>query len=55
MIDAYLDGTLVESMKQRVAGALDEGSQGLNREEVSVLRLLQERLEQEAAPARKAG
>jgi DNA topoisomerase I len=54
IISSYLDGTLVESMKQRVAEALEEGSQSLNRQEASVLRLLQERLEEEAAPARKA-
>jgi DNA topoisomerase I len=54
IISSYLDGTLVESMKQRVAEALDAGPRGLDRQEASVLRLLQERLEEEAAPARKA-
>ena len=54
IISSYLDGTLVESMQQRVAEALEEGSRGLERNEASVLRLLQARLEEEAAPARKA-
>ena len=54
IINSYLDGTLVESMKQRVAEALEEGPGQLDRQEASVLRLLQERLEAEAAPRRKA-
>lgn len=48
VIDSYLDGTLVEVLRQRVEGEMTETLTELRPEEAAVLALLQQRLKQEA-------
>ena len=44
IFDGYLDGSLLEGLKQRAEEVLDEGSQGLTAEEVAVTAFLSRRL-----------
>jgi DNA topoisomerase-1 len=54
IIESYLDGSMRDAVKQRVdAEAADPAA--LHPDEAEVMRLLQARLADEAAPARKAG
>jgi DNA topoisomerase-1 len=48
VMQAYLDGALISSLAQRIENELDD-RHGLRDEERSVVRFLQERMEQEAA------
>lgn len=48
VVGAYLDGTLLESMRQRVAQELTGGLKDLDPEEAAVLAFLQERLQRDA-------
>jgi DNA topoisomerase I len=56
IIDAYLDGSLVETLKARAERELASSLRGLRAEEAAVLALLQQRLAREAdeSPARKS-
>jgi DNA topoisomerase-1 len=57
VIDAYMDGSLVETLKQRAEEELMESLEGLEPEEAAVLAFLHQRLSREAAgraPARKS-
>ena len=55
VIDAYLDGTIMEALRQRAAGELADGLHHLSPEEAAVLALLQQRLrDAPAAPPRRA-
>jgi DNA topoisomerase-1 len=47
VLDAYLDGSLVHTLKQRVEGEMRKGLSRLRPEEAAVLALLQERLKRE--------
>jgi DNA topoisomerase-1 len=49
VIDSYLDGSMLESLQQRVEQELETGPNGLQPEERAMLRLLQARLEREEA------
>jgi DNA topoisomerase-1 len=49
VLDAYLDGSLVETLRQRVEGEIKKELAGLRPEEAAVLAFLQERLRREAA------
>lgn len=48
VVNAYLEGTLLESVRQQVETDLKEGLDGLTSEEAAVLAFLQTRLQQEA-------
>jgi DNA topoisomerase-1 len=52
VVGAYLDGTLLESMRQRVAQELTGGLKDLDPEEAAVLAFLQERLQRDAEEQR---
>jgi DNA topoisomerase I len=52
VLDFYLDGTLVETLKQRTENALSKSLRGLPAEEAAVLGLLQRRLTLEARLAK---
>jgi DNA topoisomerase-1 len=56
VIDSYLDGSLVQVLKQRAEAELSDSLRGLEPEEAAVLALLQQRLSREAerAPMRKS-
>jgi DNA topoisomerase-1 len=54
IIESYLDGSMVEAVKQRVDEVAEKQAE-LQPDEAQVMRLLQARLEDEAQPARKAG
>ena len=54
MVDAYLDGSLVESLKAEVEAELREELAGLQPEEVAVLAFLQRRLAREVEEAKVA-
>lgn len=47
VIDSYLDGTMIESLQQRVEQELEDAPEGLEPEERAVMRLLKRRLERE--------
>lgn len=47
VIDSYLDGTMIESLQQRVEQELEDAPDGLEPEERAVMRLLKRRLERE--------
>ncbi|MBV9787204.1 MAG: DNA topoisomerase IB [Chloroflexi bacterium] len=47
VIDSYLDGTMIESLQQRVEQELYDAAEGLEPEERAVMRLLKRRLERE--------
>jgi DNA topoisomerase I len=49
VFDAYLDGTLVETLQQRLDHEMRAGEHHLQREEMAVLALLHARLDREAA------
>jgi DNA topoisomerase-1 len=49
VLDAYLDGSLLETLRQRVEGEIKKELAGLRPEEAAVLAFLQERLRREAA------
>jgi DNA topoisomerase-1 len=51
VVDAYLDGSLLQTLRQRVEGELKGRLAGLRPEEGAVLAFLQERLRREAAAA----
>ncbi len=51
ILDAYLNGSLLETLKQRTAQELEETSPDLKDEEAAVMTLLQHRLQHEAASA----
>jgi DNA topoisomerase-1 len=51
ILDAYLDGTLADTLKQRAEQELAAALPDLPAEEAAVLALLQQRLNQEAPPA----
>jgi DNA topoisomerase-1 len=53
VFDAYLDGTLAETLQQRLDHEAREGEDRLQREEMAVLALLHQRLDRENAPAAK--
>lgn len=48
VLDAYLDGSLRETLRQRVEKELQQGLRDLEPEEAAVLAFLQERLKHEA-------
>ena len=52
VIDSYLDGTLIETLKQRTENALTKTLRGLPAQEAAVLGLLQQRLTLEARLAK---
>ena len=54
VVDAYLDGSLVESLKAEVEAELREELTGLRPEEVPVLAFLQRRLAREVEEAKAA-
>jgi DNA topoisomerase-1 len=54
VVDAYLDGSLVESLKAEVEAELREELAGLRPEEVAVLVFLQRRLAREVEEAKAA-
>ena len=54
MVTAYLDGSLIESLKAEIEDELRQQLDGLGPEEVAVLIFLQQRLNREAAEAAKA-
>jgi DNA topoisomerase-1 len=54
IIESYLDGSMVDAVKQRVDAVAEEQSD-LQADEAQVMRLLQARLAEEAPAARKAG
>jgi len=54
IIESYLDGSMVEAVKQRV-DEVAEKQADLQPDEAQVMRLLQARLTEDAQPARKAG
>lgn len=47
VIDSYLDGTMIESLQQRVEQELYDAAEGLEPEERAVMRLLKRRLDRE--------
>ncbi len=47
VLDAYLEGTMLDTLQQRVEQAISDSPHGLRSEEVAVLALLQRRLERE--------
>jgi DNA topoisomerase I len=49
IFEGYLDGTLIEGLKQRAKGLLNEPGSGLSAEEASVLAFLSRRLERGGA------
>jgi DNA topoisomerase-1 len=49
VFDAYLDGTLVETLQQRLDHEVRAGEDHLRREEMAVLALLHDRLDREKA------
>ena len=49
VLDAYLDGSLIETLKQRTEQELAESSEDLKPEEAAVMRLLRQRLQEAAA------
>lgn len=53
VLDAYLDGSMIESLRRRAKAEMDESLGDLRPEEPAVMALLQNRLarEQEARPA----
>ena len=51
VIDAYMEGSLLEVLKQRAEQALVESLSGLIPEEVAVLAIIQHRLSREQAAA----
>lgn len=54
VIDAYLDGTIMEALRERATRQLVDDLHALSPEEAAVLALLQQRLQQEApAPAKR--
>jgi DNA topoisomerase-1 len=54
VIDAYLDGTIVEALRERATRELVDDLHNLSPEEAAVLALLQQRLQQDApAPAKR--
>ncbi|MDQ2990173.1 MAG: DNA topoisomerase IB [Pseudomonadota bacterium] len=54
VIDAYLDGTIMEALRERATRELVDDLHNLSPEEAAVLALLQQRLQQEApAPAKR--
>jgi DNA topoisomerase-1 len=54
IFEGYLDGTLIEGLKQRATGLLNEPDSGLSAEEASVLAFLSKRLERGGASFAKA-
>jgi DNA topoisomerase-1 len=55
VLDAYLDGTIVEALRERAHQQLVDGVHDLSSDEAAVLGLLQQRLQQDAAaPAKRA-
>ena len=57
IIDAYMDGSLVQTLKRRAEAELSESLRGLEPEEAAVLAFLQQRLAREAeeqAPVRRS-
>ena len=53
LFDAYLDGSLLQTLSQRVETEIKESLHGLRAEEAAVLAFLQERLKREAAGRKK--
>jgi DNA topoisomerase I len=53
VFDAYLEGTLVETLQQRLDHEVRAGEDHLRREEMAVLALLHNRLDREKAPEAK--
>ena len=53
VIDAYLDGTLLATLRQRTEKQLSRGLKGLRPEEAAVLGLLQQRFGREEEPLRE--
>jgi DNA topoisomerase-1 len=49
VFDAYLDGTLIDTLQQRLDHEMRSGEDHLRREEMAVLALLHQRLDREAA------
>ena len=52
VVDSYLDGALLQTLRQRTAARLRKGLKGLNKHEVAVLAFLQERLKSETSSAK---
>jgi DNA topoisomerase-1 len=53
VFDAYLDGTLLDTLRQRLDHEVRAGEDHLQREEMAVLALLHQRLDREKAPDAK--
>lgn len=54
VIDAYLDGTIMDALRARATRQLVDDLHNLSPEEAAVLALLQQRLQQDApAPAKR--
>ena len=53
VFDAYLDGTLLDTLRQRLDDEVRAGEDHLQREEMAVLALLHQRLDRETAPDAK--
>jgi DNA topoisomerase-1 len=49
VFDAYLDGTLLDTLRQRLDHEVRAGEDHLQREEMAVLALLHQRLDRETA------
>ncbi|MGE5651362.1 MAG: DNA topoisomerase IB [Bacillota bacterium] len=54
VIESYLDGTMLQALRQRAQEKLQNELHALRTEEAAVLALLQERLQQQASPRRSA-
>ena len=54
VFDAYLDGTLIDTLQQRLDHEMRAGEDHLQREEMAVLALLHQRLDREAAASKPA-
>jgi DNA topoisomerase I len=54
VFDAYLDGTLADTLQQRLEDEARAGEDHLQREEIAVLALLHQRLDREAAAGKPA-
>jgi DNA topoisomerase-1 len=50
-LDSYLDGTMIETLKQLAEQEMADALPGLKSEEAAVLALLQQRLARESAGA----
>ena len=54
VLDSYLDGTMLETLRQRARDVMDDDLADLRPEEAAVLALLQRRLAREGRERRRA-